>query len=314
VKSISPTCLTGALSLVQLACGEAPAPACWVADRAAGEVVALDASLCVLERICVPAPQRLAAGADGLWVASSIHGVASPPGRLSHVERRGGAATPSDFAALVALSPEGGSVLGLERHSESASASGACDTLLWRIGHRGERTLLGAFPSARALAVQPGAILVGCGGGELVLMRADGAVLVLGRCPGEVLAVARGPRAGEWWVLDGATERSLRLLDEELAPLWSARVAPGTTRFAAVEGAERVWIAGEGRALLLGPRGAMEAELELPRGPWQVGLATASGALLFGPGAVLEVEVRHGLPRVRRTQGGFRELVALVAP
>jgi len=299
---------------VLLSCGETRVPAYWVADRAAGEVLALDAELCVLERIPVPAPRLLATDPGGSWVASALHGAVSPPERLSHIERGSGASTSSGFTALVALSPEGGgSVLALERSSSRTSTSRPCDTLLWRIGTQGTRTLLGAFPAARALASQPGALLVGCGGGELVLLRADGAVLALGQVAGEVQAVARGPRAGEWWLLDGGVERSLRLLDRELAPLWSARVAPETRRFAAVEGAERVWVAAEGRAVLHGPGGAVEVELELPAGPWQVGLATASGVLLFGPGAVLELEVRHGLARVRRTQGGFRDLAALSA-
>lgn len=307
-----PKCFTSALSLVLGACGESRAPACWVADRAAGEVCALDAELLVLARFPVPAPGLLVADPAGLWVASALHRGASPPGRLIRLGPSSGAAVSSDFAQLVGLSAEReGSALVLERSPGGASTSGPCDTFLWRVGAGGERTLLGAFPSARALAAQPGAILVGCGGGELVLMRADGAVLVLGREPGAVLALARGPRAGEWWSLVGGAERSLRLLDRELAPLWSARVPPETSRFAAVQGAERVWIAAEGQALLLGPGGAIEVALELPAGPWQVAVAGTSGVLLFGPGAVLEVELQHGLARVRRTQGGFRDLAGL---
>lgn len=301
-----------AFVLVWGACGEVPAPRCWVADRAAGTVLGLDAELCAVERFALVEPRLLGAGPDGLWAASAPR-AGAPSQRLTRVERRTGTVTSSDFSALVALCADGrGSVFVLERSAErSAESSRASDTLLWRVAADHHRTLLGAFPSARALAAQPDALLVGCAGGELVLVRADGAVLALARGPGSVHALARGPRAGTWWSLAGNEERSLRLLDRDLAPLRSARVAPGTSRFAAVEGTEQVWLAAEGRAFRLGPGGGAELELELPAGPWEVALATRSGVLLHGPGALLEVEVRHGVARVRRTQGGFGALAAL---
>jgi hypothetical protein len=305
---------TCALVLVLGACGEARAPLYRVADRAAGAVLGLDAELCVVERLALVEPRLLAAAPDGLWAACATRAGAPAPQRLARVERRTGVVTTSDGAALVALCTDGrGSALVLEHDAaRNGGSSGAGDTLLWRVAADHGRTLLGAFPSARALAAQPGAVLVGCAGGELVLLRADGAVLALARGWGPVHALARGPRAGTWWSLEGDEERTLRLLERDLAPIRSARVAPGTSRFAAVERAERVWIAAGGRVSRLGPEGADEVGLELPPGPWEVALATGSGVLLQGPGALLEVEVLHGVARVRRAQGGFALLAALV--
>jgi hypothetical protein len=276
-------------------------------------VLALDGELCAVERIALVEPRLVGSDPDGLWVASAPGGLARSPWRLTRFERQTGAARASDFGALVALATDGrGTAFVLEQTCGGPASSSAADTLLWRVAADHRRTLLGAFPEGRALAVQAREVLVGCQGGELVLSRADGAVLATARLQAPVHALARGPRAGTWWSLDGE-DRSLRLLSSDLAPRWSARVPPGTRRFAAVEGAERVWSVADGRAARLGPLGTVEVELPLPVDTWEVGLATEHGAFLFAPGAVLEVEVRHGLARVRRTQGGFAALVGLAA-
>lgn len=288
--------------LLACACREAPQPRYWVADRAAAEVVALDEELCVLERIPVAAPGFARADRRGLWVAAG--------GRLVRIDRPSNAITTSHFALLVGLDSDGeGSAFVLDRQDESARERPAGDTLLWRVERDHRRTLLGAFPSAGALALQPGLLLVGCTGGELAALRPDGAVLALGRAAGPIRALARGPRAGEWWAFGGVDGASLQLLDRELALLWNAPCPRGASSFAAVEHEQRVWIAGEGRVLCFGPGGALE--IELGAGPWQALLATRSGVLLLGHGALLELEVRHGCASVRRTQGGFAALVAL---
>jgi hypothetical protein len=136
-------------------------------------------------------------------------------------------------------------------------------------------------------------------------------VLTLGRVAAPVRALARGPRAGEWWVLAGKEGTSLQLLDRELVPQWSAPCPPGVLAFAPVEGEQRVWIADGERILCCGRDGTLELELDAGAGPWSAVQATPSGVLLLGPGALLELEVRHGCARVRRTQGGFAALAAL---
>ena len=290
------------LVLFTCACRDERLPRYWVADRAAGEVVALDEELCVQERIGVAAPESVRADGDGLWIAARR--------RLVRRERRSGDDTASDLAELVALEVDAeGRALVLERPPESKRERTASETLLWRVEPDHHRTLLGAFPAAEALAVQSGLLLVGGANGELAALRPDGAVLSLGRVPGPTRALAPGPRAGEWWALVGADGTNLLLLDRELAPRWSAACPPGTSRFAPVEGEPRVWVAGEGRALRVGSDGALE--LELGAGPWEAALATRSGVLLLGRGALLEVEVRHGCASVRRTQGGFAALAVL---
>lgn len=291
--------------LLTCACREARPIRYWVADRAAEEVVALDEELCVLERLPVAAPALVSADRHGLWVAA---------GRgLVRIDRPGGVASASDFGLLVALvSDNEGCAFVLARQDDPRPERPAGDTLLWRVERDHRRTLLGAFPSAAALALQPGQLLVGLGSGDLATLRPDGAVLALGRLAGPVRALAHGPRAGEWWALAGTDGTNLQLLDRELASLWNVPCPRGASAFAPVEGEQRVWIAGEGRVLCAGRGGALEMELEVGTGPWSAVLATRRGVLLLGPGALLELEVRHGCASVRRTQGGFAALAALV--
>jgi hypothetical protein len=304
---VAPSRFAWWLGLVPSGCAGVHEPCYWVADRAAGEVLALDRDLCVLERIPVRSPRQVGADPGGLWVLEGSEGSARPPRRLVRIERGTGSPSGSDFGELVDMdAPGDGTAFVLERHQTPRDG---IDTLLWRIDAEQHRTLLGAFPAARTLAAQPGALLVGCASGELAMLRPDGAVLDVRRVPGPVRALARGPRAGEWWALAG--DASMCLLDRRLEPLWSTRGAHVVQGFAPVEGEERVWTATEGRVLRHGPGGALEIELELPSGPWETALATRAGVLLLGQGALLEVEVRHGCARVRRSQGGFAALAGL---
>ncbi len=290
--------------LLACACREARPIRYWVVDRAADEVLALDEELCVLERIPVAEPILASTDRHGLWVAAR--------GELVRIDRPDGAVRASDFGLLVALGADTeGQAFVLERQSASGLERPAGDTLLWRVERDHRRTLLGAFPAAGALALQPGRLLVGLASGELAALRPDGAVLALGRVAGPVRALAHGPRAGEWWVLAGADGTSLQLLDRELAPRWSAACPGGAFALAPVEGEQRVWVAGESRVLCVDRGGALELELEVGVGPWSAALATRSGVLLLGPGALLELEVRHGCASVRHTQGGFAALAAL---
>lgn len=287
------------LALFACACNPERSTRYWLADRAAGAVVALDGELCVRARIPLAAPVFVCSDPGGLWVGTKE--------RLVRVDRPEGAQSVSDFAQLVALGADaGGRAFVLDR-----GGTGSTDTLLWRVDRDQRRVLLGAFPAAGALAVQTGRLLVGLASGELAALRPDGAVLALGRVAAPVRAVAGGPRPGEWWVLSGTEGASLQLLDRDLVPQWSTLCPPGVLAFAPVAGEPRVWLADEGRVLCCGRDGTREFGPELGDGPWSAVLATPSGVLLLGPCALLELEVRHGGARVRRTQGGFAALAAL---
>lgn len=267
--------------------------------------MALDGELCVLARVPVSSPRLLATDADGLWVASAFAGRDPAAARLLRLDTRSGTRRAGDFGALLALcSGEGGAALVLAQPD-------AGDSLLWRVSSDFRRTLLGAFPAARALAARPGEILVACAGGELALLRSDGAMLALGTWPEAVLALACGPRAGTWWVLGGGAERRLGLAGSELAPRWSVRTEPGASGFAPVPHEERVWLAAGARVLRYGPSGALELTLELEGGPWVAAAALREGVLLYGVGAVVELRGRGERARSVRTQGGFDALAAL---
>ncbi len=282
-----------------------PAPLAWVADRAAGEVLALDAELCVRARVPLAAPRALVADAHGLWVSAASTLAAPDATRLVRLEGGAPPRPAGDFAALTALcADEGGAALVLERASASASR-------LWRIERDLGRTLLGVLPAARALAACPGRILAGGASGELVLLRSDGAVLRLAAWPEPVLALAPGPRAGEWWVLGAGPEPGLGLLAPDLAPRWRVRAESGPAGFAPVAGAERVWLAAGERVRRHGPGGVLELAFEFEGGPWTAAEAVRGGVLLRGVGAVVELGARGGRARVVRTQGGFGALVGL---
>ena len=163
--------------------------------------------------------------------------------------------------------------------------------------------------SARAPGPRAGEILVACAGGELVLLDPSGAVLALGAGPAEPLALAPGPRAGEWWLLDGHPA-GLGLLGPQLATRWSVRTQLAATSLAPVPGRERVWLAAGASAQLFGAGGALELALELAGGPWCAASATDEGVRLLGIGAVLELETWGNQARIARTQGGFEGLAS----
>jgi hypothetical protein len=295
-----------ALAFTLSACGETRAGAAsfWLTDRGADEVLALDGELCVLARFPFRAPALLGGTA---WVAGST-AESRRTCRLARLDARAGPVDVRDFEDLVALAAdEDGTAYVLERGAGGAEG----DTLLWRVDV--QRTLLGLFPGARALAAQPGALLVGTTSGLLVALRPDGAVLGHGLASGPVQALARGPRAGEWWALAGPEGACLDLFEPSLAPRWSSVLAVGTRAFAAVPGEERAWIAEPGRARRVGAGGASEVELALPSGTWDAAQATPTGVLFLGRGALLAIEVRHARARIARSQGGFDALAA-VAP
>lgn len=285
------------------ACARASEPWTWVADRAAHELVALDGELCVTERIALTSPRLVLAAPGALWVAAGRLSGARAPGKLVRLEPASGARAETDFQALLALcaGPDG-AVLVLED-------VGAGEAFLWRVAPDLSRTLLGAFPGARALAARAGEILVACAGGELVLLDPSGAVLALGAGPAEPLALAPGPRAGEWWLLDGHPA-GLGLLGPQLATRWSVRTQLAATSLAPVPGRERVWLAAGASAQLFGAGGALELALELAGGPWCAASATDEGVRLLGIGAVLELETWGNQARIARTQGGFEGLAS----
>jgi hypothetical protein len=188
---------------------------------------------------------------------------------------------------------------------------GQRETLLWRVTDRLERTLLGAFAGAQAVAALPDELVVGGADGALVRLRPDGAVAERGALSEPVHALAPGPRLDRWWVLTGTAASSLVLVDAALAPLWSVRMDITARSFAPVEGQERVWLAAEDQLRGYGPGGKLEVARSLAGGPWEAWAATDDQVVLLGVGALLELSIDGTLIRERRSQGGFADLAAL---
>jgi hypothetical protein len=142
-------------AVLAAACGrERGEPHGLAADRAAGAVLVLDREQLVLERIPLAAPRLLAATAQGAWVAGGDVSDGSAPRRLWALGPDG-ANVAFDSGGLTALCADGdGDALVLERTSSDA-------THLWRVRRDLGRTLLGAFPPARALATWGRLVLVG---------------------------------------------------------------------------------------------------------------------------------------------------------
>jgi hypothetical protein len=267
--------------LLASGCARGRAPAYLAMDRGAGELVTLDAELCVLARApwtaddgpaCEPVLARCAAGDGRGWLALE-RGLGPPP----------------------------------------AGAEELPEVLLWCRSPDGGRTLLGSFPEARALAARRDEILVGLAAGTLVRLAPDGAIRGLAERDAPVRALAPGPEARSWWCLTGpeGSEAELALLAGDLCARWSVRTGLAAGGFAPVTLAERVWLAAGERVRAFGPGGRLEQELSLPGGPWTAALAASDGLVLLGPGAVLLCVPRGGRMQPACSQGGFRALTAL---
>jgi hypothetical protein len=289
------------LALLGPACADATAGP-WVLDRGAGELVRLEPTLVVRARIALRSPRALVGGSGGVWVASEDEQAALGT-RLEFLGERG-ARRSHGFGALHALAADGrGAALVLVDPRDPRGD----ERFLYRVESSGARTLLGAFPGASAIAAHAGEVLVGTPDGALACLDARGAVRTLGTLAGGVRALAQGPRPGDWWVLDA--RGGLTLLGPTLEPRAALASGLDAEGFAPVPGEERVWIAAGARVRRYGPGGALELERALPGSPWRAAAAHAAGVWLVARGAVLELDV-HG--RVRRSQGGFDEILGIV--
>jgi hypothetical protein len=262
--------------LLASGCARGRAPAYLATDHGAGELVTLDSELFVLSRAPWTADPRL--------VARCAAG---------------------DGRAWLELEREPG--------RPSSGAEVLPEVLLWRRSPDGERTLLGSFPEARALAARRDEILVGLADGTLVRLAPDGAFRGLAERAAPVRALAPGPEVWSWWCLAGpvGSEAELALLEGDLRARWSVRTGLAAGGLAPVTRAERVWLAAGKSVRAFGPGGVLEQELSLPGGPWTAAMAASDGLVLFGPGAVLRCVPRGGRMRPACSQGGFRALVAL---
>ncbi|MSR62756.1 MAG: hypothetical protein EXS08_09975 [Planctomycetes bacterium] len=281
---------------------------CWVADRGAGELLALDAELCVERRLPLPSPRLLACSADVVWVGVAAAGADEFATRLVRLDS--GAQNPRSavFDGIADLVLEGsGDALVIEHSGTS--------TRLWRIDSELTRTLLGRYPAASALAERAGELLVGGSDGSLVRLTESGGLDAAGHWSGPVLALAPGPQAGEWWVLGGKDGANVGLVGSELEPLWIVESGFSTRAFAPVAGEERVWLADAHAARRYGPGGALEHEypLDLGAAAWRAGYGDGAGVVLFAEGALIELALRGGVLQPARSQGGFRALSALAA-
>jgi hypothetical protein len=277
------------------ACGPKDLSCSWVVDEAGDALIALDAELYRIDVVSLPRPHRLALGGKAMWVATQGEAgsklVCLARGTRGELACGGIRALDADADGVVTWLEDGG-----------------MSTHLWRAGTSLERTLLGAFKGARALATSAIGVLVGTSE-ALVLVRGDGAWLATRPLTAPALELDRGPRPGEWWSLqeDGA----LALIDAALVTQWEVAVGPEVTSLAAVPGEERAWVVCASGLRLYGARGSLEHELELPPGPWAAAAARARTVWIMGPGAVLAVELRGARPSIRRTQGGFERLRGL---
>lgn len=311
-----------ALSLVLRATPPAqPGPtALLAADRGGNRVLALDAELCVLGEVPCPAPRRaLTTPEGGAWVVCSSAGRGPSADRLVRLAPSLSEMCAFEFARLHDLCLLGsGALLALEESERGAG-------IVWRI-EGGARRPWFSLPLARRVACLGDHVLIGCAGGEVVLVEArDPPVVLAWRSLGSSpVALAPGPRAGTFWALVGGAETRLHLLqvrpgeEERLATRWSCSAGHGAAELAPVEGEERIWVADPGRSSLRlhGPGGVVEIELEgLPaRAAGAALVATERGLLLAAPGALLEIEPAPWgarSARLLRVQGGFDDLADL---
>lgn len=295
----------------------------WVADRAAGAVVALDARGLVVRRVEVSAPVAIAAdGGGGVWAWSATEAVPRGP------------------HALVRIAP-GGALS--ERIPTGAPRDPASPLLV--VDHTGRPYVAEAELGAHALsgfpargaprAVDAGceARVAGCAGGRLWSVDDDCVVAVVAVAAGHATAEAvRGdslPAAVEArsvhldpdgrgaWVLARAAFGAcvVRLqLDRAGAPrrVWVKSVPLEPGALAVAPGADRAW--------LVEARGSRVAGLtaesrtrwwrrDLPRGGIELGLGAADGGAWLASGGAL---VRLGPEgSARPGQGGFGHVVGL---
>jgi len=307
MKRVACSCAVLLVVLLDLSCGGGTDLSCWAADRGAGELLLLDGELCVARRVPLTSPRLLAGGAGALWAGvagSEADELATRLVRLDKTAQNPRSAAFDGLADLVV--EESGDALVIERSGTS--------TRLWRVDEGLERTLLGRYPAASALAERAGEVLVGGSDGSLVRLTESGGLDAAGHWSGPVLALAPGPRAGEWWVLGGRDGANVGLVDHELEPRWVVESGLATRAFAPQPGEERVWLADGRVARRYGPGGALEhaCPLELGQTPWRAAVGEAAGVVLVSEGALLELAVRGGVVQPARSQGGFRALSALV--
>ncbi len=285
----------------------------WVVDRDGGALIGLDSELFVARRAAIPSPIEVEARpGGGAWVASALDG--SPRGRHELIafdaELRIEARIASDRVLDLAI---------LDDDALAVEISDDDRTSVRRASRDGAVRELASIDSAFAIAARDDRMLVGTARGDVELFALDGGTRTLAKraLGGAIGDLAPGPDAKSWWALDTRSGGRLWLVDDELAPRWSAPLGMHAKHFAPIAGREQVWIAAAEDSLVR--RYGAGGELETSRTPLAlagVDRATAlrdGGCALVAPGAVLRIDANgESLPG----QGGFDFLVdvARVAP
>lgn len=307
------------------------APSWWVADRDANRLVGLDDDLFLGPQHALRHPVRVAAVGDGHWIAAAVGG--NPLGRHALFFAAvgvGAGAVPGivpgggDLGPLLDLQGMvSGGVLCVEfglagqpsrvLRSTGAAVAGTPQGpgLEVFVEHPGATAALGVPASesgASAGAVLGAAlvedVLVGDDQGKLTRYAPDGSVRSAVSLGGELGDLQRGP-GGRVFALVVTGGGRIVCLNQELQELWSVATGLATERLSVVPGHERLWIADttEPFARRFGPGGVLELEVRLPASDVSAALAGADGGALFTtPGAVLRVDP-YGA--ILPGQGGF---------
>lgn len=284
-------------------------PRYFVADRDAGEVVALDADLLVVRKYAFALPVEIETRRDGgLWVAGATHGGPLGPHCLRRLEAGGRVAVEIRIGPVLDLDTlDGGPALVV-----SALPDGAREALL--VHSAGASLALSNDADLACIAGAGTRVAVGTGRGVLRIHDASGGAVLQRRELGGALGdVAAGPESGTWWVLDargGPDERRILLLGPDLSTRWERRVGLLAHRLGPVPAEERVWVVDSAAPLArrFGPGGALEvplARLELS-GCERVLARSSAGAVFAAPGALLVIDAAG---RPLPGQGGFDFLV-----
>jgi hypothetical protein len=286
-----------------------PAPiALWLADRDAGEIVALDRDLFVARRIPCAAPLAIEACADGgVWIVRDKSDAVEPRRRIERWSADGTRLVSVGIEDCVDLSIGADDAALLVdsaalSHPERAS-SVSCDGEIHRWLDRKDLSCIAACGDAIVLGTRAGIVVR--------IARATGEIEAELEVGGDIADVAPGPSDGSVWVLDGAGAGHLMLVDADLRVVWRARIQLCAARLAPMAGEERVWLCDvrEPRARRFGPGGALELDASaLPLAGFESACAwNDGGVLLIAPGAVLRLDDRG---RLQPGQGGFNYLVS----
>lgn len=280
----------------------------WATDRAAGLLWSLDKDFLLLGAVHLRSPTELEpARGGGVWVLSQRGSISLGPHRLLLLAGDGEVRGRWEFGAARALCAVDEGVLLIEWGAGSSDR-------LWFIQEGQAPVLLFQAAGLVSAAASDRAVLVGGSSGEVWLLERSlaGARLATVELPGgEISDVARGPRPGQWWVLDVSGGARLLLLDARLGTVFATDVGLAAGYVVPVPGEERAWVAdlGEPRARRFGPGGVLELDVDVPLAGLGRGLGRpGGGAVYVAPGALLHLDASGQLAP---GQGGFDFLIDL---